>query len=157
METQIGIRITYNKEAGTPLFADFWIEEGIPSKEFLTNQTIRKTIRESPYSVGCHLGVMILKKNPKGNKACWVRYNPFPCTDLWLGKKGIAQLLEYRVLQKFREQHPTVSQVKHIDPSQLRIGQLQRRGLNPNCYSFKNAIKKLRKKIAKDARKTRRP
>ncbi|MDD5163881.1 MAG: hypothetical protein PHD95_06800 [Candidatus ainarchaeum sp.] len=158
MEKQLGIRIKYTI-FGDRLRPDFWIEEGIPSKEFLTNQTIRKAIRELPYSFGRHLGMMMLRKTPeKKDTAYWAAYYPFPDTrDRWLEKKGIAQLLEYRVLQKFRELHPTVSHVKHITPSQLRISQLQRRGLNPEHYSFEEAIQKLRQKIAKDTRKARRP
>jgi hypothetical protein len=108
--------------------------------------------------------------NLREHTATWDEYYPFSSiSSIFLGpfqkaqrkrfafrQSGIAQLLEYRVLEKVKHEFSFVETIRHRFPSHLRRIQLKERGLPHEEdiieYSFSEAMRKLRQKIGSDAR-----
>ncbi len=149
---QIGIQITFERHEDR-LTANFSIGEGTPSKTFVTNQGIQRAIQQSPLIPGRILGFMKLRFFGKKNVGHWMAYYPFNAGP-WLAKIGVAQLLEYRVLEHFQKEFPAVSRIMHVILSESRLKQLGKRGTSTQ-YPYSEGVQKLRQKIAKDAKKTR--
>jgi predicted GNAT family acetyltransferase len=151
-QTGIKITVSHSEHAGFVRMSFFFdIAQGAPSKTFLTNPEIRKIIEERKIPLSTTFGVMSLKVNPKENYAMWDNYFPFASAGIRdaFGKKGIAQLLEYRVVQAVTENFPNVTKLTHEENaySKARAAQLLKRRLNPCEYSPRESLASIRKNI----------
>lgn len=170
----LGIQIVYTQEKKLPkrrdtypLKADFYLQEGIPSKNFISNQRIIDAITAyrkffaSTFKLGSCMGGFILHFDPKKKEATWFFYHPFLVSlPGFFKKKAIARELELRVSEEMKIRHPTLKGFIHLDPSKERIEQMERLGIKivrknkngtntPVPYPYKEAIAKLKAEIGR--------
>ncbi|MFH1587583.1 MAG: hypothetical protein ABID38_07035 [Candidatus Diapherotrites archaeon] len=135
-------------------------------ERFITNKEIQGAVNEHIVNHDglrkTGIGYMTIEMRPLGGsgnqqfRAEWQEYHPFghdkDRRGIYLGK-GIAQRLEYIVLQELKRQYPDTKVIKHHNsPDRPRIIQLKKRGLEPNKeYPLDYEIGLLKAKIAKDA------
>ena len=162
-----GIKITYLPVGNYGLSAVFHIGLGVSSKGFLANKEISGEIQKFNLPSGQRVGYMIAGLSPSRDTIFWQKYSPTAYLGEDFGKrtfvsKGLAQLSEYRVLQKFKVAFPSVKYVRHaVKPSTERKVQVYKRGHTTipdeilHGYPFERALKLLREKIARDTLKGR--
>lgn len=142
----------------------------------LTSKVIRDRLARGKFSEKnedgqpFELGHMSMIIDSREHKATWDGYYPLDnIHSVFTGifqdtrrkrfefrRSGIAQLLEYRVLEKVKHEFPFVETIHHSYPGFLRRIQMKNRGLPHEEdiieYSFAEAMRKLRQKIGSDAR-----
>lgn len=159
MQAIPGIKIimqrTGNRKKRELLFK-FVIDTKPTGPDFLTSPLIRDLILQHGLKKGSEFGW--LKWNIEGKAITEEAYFPiYRLPDLFL-KKGIAQALELKSLQKVRRTFPSVERFFHDrgDTRPLRKAQIEKRGLDwYEGYAIKQAIKAIKTKMAIDARKAR--
>ncbi len=166
----LGIEIEYFRQKNDSfpgwVSVEFSIaERDKPSSTFVSNVEIRKAIgtefKKGELRLGRKMGTTHLKITPGGMLAV-ERYYPFgrgrsadhAMFPAFRGK-GIAQILEYYVLKKAKEEYPVITHVKpqsHDAPDRRK--QLQRRGFGNGAlsrvYTYEEALETLRTRIALD-------
>lgn len=162
----LGLMIEREVEDSGYMIFDFKVGLGFPSKDFVSNREIREALLKSNLPIGFKVGRYKLYPNKSMQGAYWGVYMPFLGVREGVKefrKKGIAQLLEFRVLQKVQSDFPEVKRLWHdlrIAPD--RENQLKKRGLTEEQifvrgYSVDKALSHLREKIANDTLKGRMP
>lgn len=161
----LGIKIKFTSVGDFGLRADFSVGLGVSSPDFLTNKEIREEISKLKVPAGQHLGEMTARFNPSENFLYWQSYWPTFSLSHELNKAtffklGLAQLLEFRYLNKFKKIFPKVKHIKHeMGAGTYRRSQLLSRGLTMaklnKGYSFVHGIDLLRRKIVRDTLKGR--
>jgi hypothetical protein len=139
------------------------------NRVFVTNEEIQEIITQKKYRNETILGEKGITHIPSKREIVWIYYHPFggkgssisftpPASPFYSSfqKKGIAQIIEYKVLQYAIHYFPHVQYVSHHigSPTTARILQLRKRRIiqieKGRPYSIKEALEKLRQKIAVD-------
>ncbi len=165
MKKQVdGIRINYSSTQ-REIRAGFFVEKGVISENFISNPAIRKTIKENKnlFKEKMQIGRMSLEINRTKKSALWEAYYPFyfpePTKKIGVGKyreaftgKGIASLLELKVLKEMKKRFSKINIIFHPMPAGPRMRQLENRGLQEKnsgfSYTYNKSIKKLTRTIA---------
>lgn len=156
-----GLRITLDKTRLGYLRFNFEVGLGASSKYFATNSQIRKAISTAKLPPGFQLGYYAIAENKSMGGGYWVSYEPFLGVKNF-NKKGIAQILEYRVLEKIKSDFPKIKRLWHHSRVTVeREEQLKKRGFSGrqlylSGYTVEEALLRLRQKIANDTLKARR-
>lgn len=158
-----GIRIEFNSNDPREIGAHFYVsEQRTPSRFFLSNREIRHIIEKKKIPNNERLGFMVLVIGDAG--AIWQGYYPFSATrfERAFRGKGIARLLEFRMLQTAFEHNPGLEKVMHFTASRSRKRQLNRLGFKRVHesggqfeYSPKEMLQHLREKIRIDTVRNR--
>lgn len=154
----LGIRLVFLplKESNS-FIARFFINKGISSKNFLTNKEIRAAISSSGFKEKSAIGSMSMQIEKYAATASFFAYYPFGYRGelkKFLLKKGIAQLLEYRVFEYVKKNFPNVKKIDYGEVTNLeRLAALKKRGVTNfslHKHDFEDAFINLGKKIARD-------
>jgi hypothetical protein len=184
LKERLGLKITFTPigEKGHPVFfvAAFNVGYGVPSHDFISTEEIRggidnynkwaPSMGQALLRTGGLLGsiTMRIEKNRKG--AVWTGVYPFKVeggVQSLFRKRGIAQILEWRVLNEAKKRFPLLKSIRHADRggmTALRDTQLKRRNSNPaksinptKRIKFELEREKLRERIRADTLKHRKP
>ena len=159
-----GIRILISpQKRGVGIDVKFFIDQGVSAKDFVTNKEIRALIESNNLKQNYSLGYAKLDYVKKYALAVFFSFYPFNAVPhLAKAKKGVGQLLEYRILEHFRKAFKGVEFIAHPSSNTLRENALYRRYDTKiliheikSDYSFDDALKYLRQKIARDTLKGR--
>ncbi len=154
---------SHSRSGGGGLNAQFEIayldSKDVGARAFLTNPKIHDAIARGNFSErGDMLGKIKMGINRQESIGDWESFFPFRDvrTHSGLERIGIAQLLEYRFLQRIKEEFPFVEYIKHSITDLNRLAQVKDRKLSyENSLSYatiplKEEMKKLREKIGRD-------
>ena len=138
--------------------------EATPSKTFITSPAIREALAKAKYTTGKTFGHMIFTYHPIRNLLEYTHFYPVPI-DLYhprLGPKGefegkgIASIIETRVLKHALTLFPKTLKVAMHLPSSFMQARLKKLGFNAEreieLARFKT---KLRSKVAADLKRAR--
>ncbi len=167
MKPVIGLRINYTPtdigEGHLRLRADIIVDQGVPSKNFITSPEIRETLAKTKFVANQEFGHILLEYSKKDRTLDWRKYFPIPHEGgrpkPEFLKLGIASRIESRVEKEARIHFPNANKVIHWHPSWLREAQLKNRGFSKweifGKVPLKTYANALREKLAKDIKAKR--
>ncbi|MCX6802582.1 MAG: hypothetical protein NT067_05745 [Candidatus Diapherotrites archaeon] len=178
LKEHVGLKMafgTIEKKDGSLWFGtEFIVSSGIPSRDFISTEEIRARIDSynnwAPsmgyplLGEGSLLGHINIRIEKNRKDAVWQEVYPFKQKEgvqSFFRRHGIAQVLEWRVLNEAKKQFPLLRSIRHADQkgmTALRDKQLKRRGSNPtDRMDFELEREKLRERIRKDTLEHRTP